>query len=468
MAQQQDATQTAHQQQATHVHEALQATFVTGKTRDLSWRRQQLRALQALLNDHETAITDALHTDLGKCRAESIVAEVGFLQADLRHTLKHLERWNKPRRVSTPMVAWPGKSYQYPEPLGVVLIIGAWNYPLQLLLAPFIAALAAGNCAVLKPSELAAATSALVARLLPEYLDSDAVRVVEGGKDETSALLALPWDHVFYTGGEAVGKIVMAAAAKHLTPVTLELGGKSPCVVDTSTHLAVAARRIVWGKWMNAGQTCIAPDYVLVEAGLLPALVGAIKSEIIAQYGDSALANADYSSIINARHLQRLQGYLADQTLEYGGEVDEQACRMAPALVVNPAPESSLMQEEIFGPILPIVAVDTMEEAMGFINARPKPLALYLFTDDKHLEERVLANTSAGSVCINDTMMFMTNPNLPFGGVGNSGMGSYHGQAGFDTFSHLKTVMRRAFAFDVPFRYAPYSDLKLKILRKLL
>ncbi|MCU7553229.1 aldehyde dehydrogenase family protein [Alteromonas sp. ASW11-19] len=468
MADQQDASLTAHQQQATQVQQALRATFAAGKTRDLSWRRQQLRALQALLNEHESEITEALHADLGKCRSESIVAEVGFLQADIKHTLKHLERWNKPRRVSTPMVAWPGKSYQYPEPLGTVLIIGAWNYPLQLLLAPFIAAVAAGNCAVLKPSELAAATSALVARLIPAYLDNDAVQVVEGGKDETSALLAMPWDHVFYTGGETVGKIVMAAAAKHLTPVTLELGGKSPCVVDTSTHLAVAARRIVWGKWMNAGQTCIAPDYVLVEAGLLPALVAAIKSEIIAQYGESALTNNDYGSIINARHLQRLQSYLAEQTLEYGGEVDVSACRMAPTLVVNPAPDSALMREEIFGPILPIVAVDTMEEAMGFINARPKPLALYLFTDDKHLEERVLANTSAGSVCINDTMMFMTNPNLPFGGVGSSGMGSYHGQAGFDTFSHLKTVMRRAFAFDVPFRYPPYTDLKLKILRKLL
>ena len=448
--------------------ESLNTTFRSGKTRALSWRKAQLNALAALVEENQQQIAEALEKDLGKCQAESYTSEIGFLLGDIRHTLKHLSGWSKPRKVSTPVVAWPGKSFRYPEPLGTVLIIGAWNYPFQLVLAPYIAALAAGNCAVLKPSELAANTSAMLAELIPKYLDGDAVRVVEGAKEETTALLALQWDHIFYTGGEAVGRVVMSAAAKHLTPVTLELGGKSPCLVDSRTHLAVSARRIVWGKWMNAGQTCIAPDYVLVEKGLLPAFMEAITEELKKQYGDNPLQSDDYGNIINPRHLARLKSYLEGQDIALGGEVDDIANAMAPTMVVDPAKDSALMQEEIFGPILPVITVDSMDDAIAFINDRPKPLALYLFTDDKHLEDRVLSSTSAGNVCINDTMMFMANPELPFGGVGNSGMGSYHGQAGFDTFSHLKTVMRRSFLFDAAFRYAPFSDLKLKILKKFL
>lgn len=447
---------------------SLKTTFQSGKTRALSWRKAQLNALAKLVEDNQQAIADALERDLGKCQAESYTSEIGFLLSDIKHTLKHLSKWSQPRKVGTPLVAWPGKSFQYPEPLGTVLIIGAWNYPFQLVLAPYIAALAAGNCAVLKPSELAETTSALLAELIPKYLDGDAVKVVEGGKEETTTLLAMQWDHIFYTGGEVVGKVVMSAAAKHLTPVTLELGGKSPCLVDSRTHLAVSARRIVWGKWMNAGQTCIAPDYVLVEKGLLPAFLDVIADELKKQYGENPLQSDDYGKIINSRHLMRLQGYLEGHDLALGGEVNETDNKMAPTIVVDPAKDSDLMTEEIFGPILPVITVDSMDDAITFINDRAKPLALYLFTDDKHLEERVLSQTSAGNMCINDTMMFMTNPELPFGGVGNSGMGSYHGRAGFDTFSHLKTVMRRAFIFDAAFRYAPFSDFKLKILKKFL
>lgn len=446
----------------------LSAVFATGKTRSLDWRREQLTALETLINDNEALLKKALETDLGKCDMEAWASEIGFLLNDIAHTRKHLGNWSAPRKVSTPLVAWPGKSYQLPEPLGTVLIIGAWNYPLQLTLAPYIAALAAGNCAVLKPSELAPATSEIIATLIPKYLDSSTVAVVEGGKDQSTALLACKWDHIFYTGGEQVGKIVMRAASEHLTPVTLELGGKSPCLVDKRADLKVTARRIVWGKWMNAGQTCIAPDYVLVEKAHLNDLVAALKKELKKQYGETPLSSPDYGKIINARHLRRLQSYLEDITVHCGGEVDDIQLGMSPALVVDPPADSALMQEEIFGPILPILTVASLDDAIEYVRARPKPLALYLFTNDSDVQQRVLEQCSSGSACVNDTMLFMTNPALPFGGVGNSGMGSYHGQAGFDTFSHLKSVMRRGFSFDVAFRYPPYTSMKQRILKKLL
>jgi aldehyde dehydrogenase (NAD+) len=448
--------------------EQLRTSFKSGRTRTLEWRKAQLKALKRMLVENQHDILMALKVDLGKCETESIVSEQGFLLSDIDHTLKHLSKWMRPRSVSTPLVAWPGKSFRQPEPLGTVLIIGAWNYPLQLLLAPYIAALAAGNCAILKPSELAEETSHLIARLIPKYMDINCVTVIEGGKEETTALLACRWDHIFYTGGEAVGKIVMRAAAKHLTPVTLELGGKSPCIVDKNTNLNVTARRLVWGKWMNAGQTCIAPDYVLVESGFEHQLIDAIKQEVTKQYGKNPLLSKDYGNIINYRHLARLKRYLEGANTIYGGEVDETRPAMAPTLVLTPTSDANVMQEEIFGPILPIVTVANINEAIDFINARPKPLALYAFSDDDSVLDTIIAQTSSGSVCTNDTMLFMTNPELPFGGVGDSGMGSYHGRAGFDTFSHIKTVMKRSFAFDVPFRYAPFSKLKLALLKRFL
>ncbi len=447
---------------------SLQTSFKSGKTRSLEWRKSQLDALKRLLIENEKEILHALHQDLGKSESEAYVAEHGFLLSDIKHTQKHLNKWMQPRKVSTPLIAWPGKSFQQPEPLGTVLIIGAWNYPLQLLLAPYIAALAAGNCAVLKPSELAVETSAIVAKLIPQYMDTSCVEVIEGGKEESSALLACKWDHIFYTGGEAVGKIVMSAAARHLTPVTLELGGKSPCIVDSSTNLKITARRIVWGKWMNAGQTCIAPDYVLVVKGFEQKLIDAIKKELKSQFGKNPFSSKDYGNIINTRHLHRLQGYLDGVNVVYGGDINEARPAMTPTLVLDPAKDSAIMQEEIFGPILPIVPVASIDEAIGFINDRPKPLALYAFSDDDKVLNNIIEKTSSGSVCTNDTMIFMTNPELPFGGVGNSGMGSYHGQAGFDTFSHVKTVMKRAFALDAPVRYAPFSKFKLSLLKKFL
>ena len=446
----------------------LRSRFHQGVTRPLAWRKQQLQQLRKLLTDNEQAISAALHADLGKCHSEAWLSETGFLLSDIDHTLSHLNKWSKPRRVSTPLVAQPGNSYMQPEPKGVVLIIGAWNYPLQLTLAPLVAAIAAGNCAVLKPSELAAHTDKLIAELLPAYLDRDCFAVVQGGVEPTTALLAEQFDHIFYTGGEAVGKIVMRAAADYLTPVTLELGGKSPCVVDSDTNLRVTADRIVWSKWMNAGQTCVAPDYVLVEKAFVPKLLDAIKDSLQRFYGDDPRQSQDYGRIINLRHFERLQGYLEGQNVVHGGQTDPESRYFSPTIVLEPDWYSPVMQQEIFGPILPIVSIEHIADAAAFINQRPKPLAMYIYSNQSQLSEQLIAQTSAGSVCVNDGMMFMANPGLPFGGVGNSGMGAYHGQFGFDTFSHLKAVMKRRFILDIPLRYPPFSDSKLSILRKLL
>lgn len=450
------------------VFERLQQSYVLGKTKTFAWRKAQLEALQRMLSENEAAFVEALNADLGKSEAEAFTTEIGFLLSDIQHTKKHLRQWMKARKVSTPLLAQPARSSLQPEPLGTVLIIGAWNYPVQLTLAPYVAALAAGNCALLKPSELAPASSALMASLIPRYLDGDAVAVVEGDKDVASELLSLPFDHIFYTGGEAVGKIVMAAAARNLTPVTLELGGKSPCVVDANTDITTTARRIVWGKWTNAGQTCIAPDYVLVERSCADALIDKLGKEIIRQFGNQPLQSKDYGRIVNERHLTRLKQYTEGHEIVIGGQLDEAQRKLAPTVILNPDIDTPVMQEEIFGPVLPVIEVSSVSEAIDFIKRRHKPLAAYLFSESPSMQQQFVEEVSAGSVCINDTMMFMANPQLPFGGVGNSGMGRYHGKFGFDTFSHLKSVMKRSFWFDVAIRYAPSSARKRFLLKKLL
>ncbi|MDO6692291.1 aldehyde dehydrogenase family protein [Aliiglaciecola sp. 3_MG-2023] len=447
---------------------AIREVFASGYTKEYAWRVEQLKQLELLIHEKQGVLLEALAADLGKCKTEAWISELGFVLSDIKHTLKHLKKWMKPRKTSTPMGAQPGKSYVLPEPLGTVLIIGAWNYPFQLLLAPLVAAIAAGNCAVLKPSELAENMSKLLSEVIPEYLDNNAFAVVEGAVDETTELLAQRFDHIFYTGGEAVGKIVMAAAAKHLTPVTLELGGKSPCIVDSTASIDVTAARIVWSKWMNAGQTCVAPDYVLVDKSIADQLLVAIENKITAFYGESTEASKDYGKVINQRHFQRLANYLEDQKVVFGGRQNIQTGYFEPTLVLNPPLDSDLMQQEIFGPILPIITLDSMHQAIPFINERSKPLALYLYSNNDEYKKKVLLQTSAGNVCINDGFMFMTNPNLPFGGVGNSGMGSYHGRAGFDGLSHLKTVMERSFKFDVSLRYPPFNKLKLSLLKRIL
>lgn len=448
--------------------EQLRDTFASGDTKDYEWRVEQLNQIIRMTKEQQDKLIAALHADLGKCKTEAWTSEIGFIVGDAQHTLKHLKKWMKPRKVSTPIAAQPGKSYQLAEPLGTTLIIGAWNYPFQLVFAPLIAAIAAGNCAVIKPSELAPETSKLIAKMVPEYLDTNAITVVEGAVDETTELLKQHFDHIFYTGGEVVGKIVMRAASENLTPVTLELGGKSPCIVDSTADVDVAAARIVWSKWMNAGQTCVAPDYILVEKEFSSQLIAAIQSKVAAFYGADIQNSKDYGRIVNERHFDRLVSYLEDQNVVYGGDSDIQTKYLSPTIVLDPDLESPIMQQEIFGPILPIITVDSISSAIPFVNQRAKPLAMYLYTNDSDFEKKVLTQTSAGSMCVNDGFMFMVNPELPFGGVGNSGMGNYHGQFGFDTFSHLKTVMKRSFKFDVSLRYPPFSNFKLTLLKKLL
>lgn len=446
----------------------LRATFETEKTMSLAWREQQLRALERMMTEREQEILDALNEDLAKHPFEAWFTEVSYVAGSAAYSRRHLRKWTRRRRVPTPLAGLPGRSWLQPEPLGVVLIIGAWNYPLQLTLAGMAAAIAAGNCVVLKPSELAPATSALTAKLVAEYLDGDAIRVVEGAVPETTALLELPWDHILYTGGGNVGRIVMAAAAKHLTPVTLELGGKSPCVVLPDADLETTAQRIAWGKFTNAGQTCIAPDYILADAETEKKLVPLLRDAVTGMFGDDPEASDSYGRIVNDRHFERLAAMLASGEVAIGGETNAATRYIAPTVLTGVAADSPAMREEIFGPILPIVRADDLEAAIRFIREGDKPLAAYIFTKDARAEQRFLEKVSSGNACVNDTMMFMAVHELPFGGVGASGMGNYSGEYGFRTFSHMKAVMKRGWWPDLDVRYAPFSDRKFRLLRKLL
>ena len=448
----------------------LRATFERGHTRPVPWRRAQLEGMLRLLEEGEAELIGALRDDLGRPETEAFAADIGHARGEIRYMLRHLDRWTRPRRVGLPITVMPGRGRVVPEPLGVVLVIAPWNYPVQLLLEPVAAAIAAGNAVVAKPSELAPACSAVLARLIPRYLDDKAVTVVEGGVPETTALLTQRFDHVFFTGSTRVGQVVMEAAARHLTPVTLELGGKSPAIVAADADLDVTARRLVFGKCLNAGQTCIAPDYVLAEASVRDLLVDRIVSTIEEFYGSDPSRSDSYGRIINATHLTRLESYLADHggTVVTGGAPDAEQRYLGPTVVVDPDPQSTLMQEEIFGPILPVLAVDGVDDAIDFINRRPKPLALYVFSESARTIDDVIARTSSGGVCVNHTLMHILPAELPFGGVGPSGIGAYHGRTGFDTFSHHKSVLQKPARPDPRLLYPPYTALKLKLVRKAL
>ncbi|MEV5094009.1 aldehyde dehydrogenase family protein [Streptomyces rochei] len=422
----------------------LRATFRTGRTKPVEWRTGQLRRLRALLTENGSDLEAALHADLGKSAAEAQRTEIGFTVREIDHTLDHLADWLRPEPAPVPAhlgadaTAWT----QY-DPLGVVLVIAPWNYPAQLLLAPVVGALAAGNAVVAKPSELAPATSAALARLLPRYLDTDAVAVVEGGIPETTALLVERFDHIFYTGNGTVGRIVMRAAAEHLTPVTLELGGKSPAFVDRDADLDTVAARLVAGKFLNAGQTCVAPDYVLTDpetaAALEPALVRAVE----AQYGTDPARSTEYARIVNERHFDRLTGLLDSGRVVVGGGSDRSRKYLAPTVLADVAPDAPVMREEIFGPILPIVTVPGLDEAIDFVNDRDKPLALYVFSESDGTRERFAAETSSGGLGHGLPLAHLTVSDLPFGGVGESGMGNYHGRYSIETFSHRKAVLKK-------------------------
>ncbi|MEU6385953.1 aldehyde dehydrogenase family protein [Streptomyces bauhiniae] len=422
----------------------LRGTFRTRRTKSVEWRKEQLRRLRAMLTEHGDDLAAALHADLGKSATEAHRTEIDFTVREIDHTLEHLDEWLRPEPAPVPAhlgddaTAWT----QY-DPLGVVLVIAPWNYPAQLLLAPMVGALASGNAVVAKPSELAPATSAALAELIPAYLDTDAVAVVEGGIPETTALLAQRFDHIFYTGNGTVGRIVMRAAAEHLTPVTLELGGKSPAFVDQDTDLDVVADRLARGKFLNAGQTCVAPDYVLTDPGTAPALEAALVRAVEGIFGTDPAASPEYGRIINERHFDRLSGLLDSGRVAVGGGSDRTHKYIAPTVLADVAPDAPVMREEIFGPILPIVTVPDLDAAVDFINDRDKPLALYVFTDSDSTRDRIAAETSSGGLGHGLPLAHLTVSDLPFGGVGESGMGNYHGRYSLDTFSHRKAVLSK-------------------------
>ncbi len=446
----------------------LRRAFETGRTRSFHWRMEQLRAIKAMCDERREEICDALNADVGKPPFEAYSHEVASAAGAAEYAMKHLKKWMAPKKVKTPLVTQPGSSAVHSEPLGVVLVISPWNYPFALCLVPIVGAIAAGNCVALKPSEVTPETSALLARLLPQYLDTSCVRVFEGGIPETTAILEEKFDHILYTGNGTVGRIVMSAAAKHLTPVTLELGGKSPVIINDDANLAVAAKRIAWGKWANAGQTCIAPDYVLAHRDIYDTFVAKLADTVRDFYGHDPQTSKDYGRVINARHHRRLVGLLDSGDIVIGGEADEADRYLAPTILKNVSPDSPVMRDEIFGPILPVLPVDDVNEAVRFINRRPKPLALYVFSEDANVSQDVTARTSSGATVVNHVVMHYVVPELPFGGVGESGMGAYHGRASFDTFSHQKAVLTKPTGMDPPIMYPPYNKLKEAILRRLM
>ncbi|MCW2657832.1 MAG: Aldehyde Dehydrogenase [Jatrophihabitans sp.] len=443
----------------------LRATFRSGRTRPIEWRLAQLEAVERMLAEREQDFADALAEDLGRPAVEAWLADLAPVTNESAHARKRLRSWMRPTRVPVPLSLMPGKAWYQYEPLGVALVIGPWNYPVHLVLAPLVAALAAGNCAVLKPSEHTPTVSATLRRIVPEYLDRDAVVVVEGDAATTQALLDQGFDHCFFTGGPEIGKAVMAGAAKHLTPVTLELGGKSPVIVADDARVKVAARRIAWAKLLNSGQTCVAPDYVLVDRKVRDLFVDELTKAITTFGGKHDVM----LPLVNARHAARIASLVdsAGGTTVHGGASDPTGKRAELTVIVDPDPDSALMREEIFGPVLPLVTIDSMDDAIAHVLQGPKPLSVYLFTEDRANENRVVAEISNGGTVINHLMYHLLVNELPFGGVGNSGMGAYHGKWGFETFSHRKSVVRKPTRPDPSLAYPPYTKLKQKIMRKV-
>ncbi|MFM6755413.1 MAG: aldehyde dehydrogenase family protein, partial [Dolichospermum sp.] len=416
-----------------------------------------------LVSDNKDAIIQALKADLHKPEFETYATEIGVTK-EIDYALKHINSWTKPKKATVPLEFFPYGAKIYPEPLGVVLIIGPWNYPFQLIISPLVGAMASGNCTIIKPSELAPHTSNLISELIEKYFAPEYITVIQGAVETSQQLLAQKFDHIFFTGGTAIGKIVMEAAAKHLTPVTLELGGKSPCIVDYDINLEHTAKRITWGKFINAGQTCIAPDYLLVDQKIKPELITALQKCLKEFYGENPATSPDYARIVHQKHFDRLVNLLQSGKIIVGGETKPEELYIAPTLLENVFLEDQVMQEEIFGPILPIIEYIDINEAISLIKSGSKPLALYLFSENKNLQKRILQETSSGGVCINDTVMQVGVSSLPFGGVGDSGMGSYHGKASFDTFSHYKSVLNNFLPWDINWRYAPYKG-KRSILK---
>jgi aldehyde dehydrogenase (NAD+) len=433
----------------------------TGATRSVEWREGQLNSLRAMMTDRAEDFYASLWTDLRRNRTDADLSDVKYMITEADHALAHLRDWMKPVPISTPPMFTPSDAQVRFDPLGVGLIIGTWNYPVMLTLSPLIAAISGGNAAVIKPSEVGPATADVIARFMPEYLDRDAFSVVLGGVTETTALLQQQWDHIFFTGGTTVAKVIMTAAAKQVTPVVLELGGKSPAIVHSSADLRVATRRITQGRWNNAGQTCTAPDYVLVFKDVAEPFLEHLKETLLQFYGGDTQKSPDYGRIINTRHFDRLTALLASGTVYHGGQHDRADKFIAPTVLVNVSPDSPVMQEEIFGPILPVLEVDSVEQVINFVNARPSPLGLYLFAEDQLVAEQILNETTSGDAVINDCTIHPLIPDFPFGGVGNSGMGKYHGEWGFRAYTNARGVLNHSTKMDPDVRYPPYSRKKL-------
>jgi aldehyde dehydrogenase (NAD+) len=450
----------------TELIEQQRIFFNSNQTKEISFRIEQLKKLNQLMVQYEAEMIHAIYQDFGKSEFDVYTAEFAILYSDISVALKNLKKWSKWKRVRTNMTNFPAKSYIVPEPFGVSLVIGAWNYPYQLSLAPVIAALAAGNSAILKPSELPENTSKVMAKMINDNFDPRILKVVEGGVEITTELLANKFDKIFFTGSVPVGKVVYQAAANHLTPVTLELGGKSPAIVAADCDLDVTVKRLVWAKFLNAGQTCIAPDYIYVDAKIENIFLAKLEAEI--ERSAFSIENGNYVRIINDRNVQRLAKLIDQSKIYFGGKINEKERIIEPTILTSCNFECPSMQEEIFGPILPVLRYTSLDEAISIIKSQPKPLALYLFTNDRSIKTKVTNELSFGGGAINDAIMHITNHYLPFGGVGDSGIGSYHGEAGFKTFSHYKSMLEKPLRFEPNLKYSPHTESKLKWIKRLL
>ncbi|MBX3709186.1 MAG: aldehyde dehydrogenase [Gammaproteobacteria bacterium] len=443
--------------------------FASGSTLPIKFRIEQLNKLKILLQQHESEITEALKKDLNKIEMEAVVTEIIFVAKEIEFIIKNLPKWAKPTKVSSPFpLCWPGRSAIHYEPYGSVLIIGPWNYPFMLVMSPLVGAICAGNCAVVKPSEIASYTQDVLTKLINNYFSPEYIVAIKGGHQEVSQLLKEKFDYIFYTGGTQVGKIIMQAAAEQLTPVTLELGGKSPCIVDETIDFSFAARRIMWAKLLNAGQTCLAPDYILVHQTCKAALIKELKVAATLFYSDDPANHASYGRIINKKHFERIIKLMQKGNILLGGKANETDLYISPTLIDGVDWSDSIMQEEIFGPILPILTYENMDEVIQTINTHPKPLSLYLFTKNKNTEHSILNRVTFGGGCINDCLLHIVNYHLPFGGVGASGIGAYHGKYSFETFSHRKSIYKKRFLLDFSIQYPPYTETKLTWFKRLM
>jgi aldehyde dehydrogenase (NAD+) len=434
---------------------------------NIAYRKEALIKLLNVIITHENEIIEALYSDFRKPAFEAVLTETNYVISELKDTIKNLHKWAKPKRVFPSILNFPSTDYIYKEPYGKVLIIAPWNYPFQLALCPLISAVAAGNQVVLKPSELTPKTSEIITKIITKTFPVNYVEVMEGGLEVSQKLLSQRWDYIFFTGSVPVGKIVAKAAAENLTPVTLELGGKNPCIIDNTANLKLAAKRIVWGKFINAGQTCIAPDYILIQKDMKNHFMEFMKLEITKAYGENPKLSPDYARIINPKNWLRLANMIEENKVIFGGQTDIEDCYISPTLIDESSMDSLIMKDEIFGPLLPILSYENDAEINTIISKYEKPLSLYVFTEDKKFAQKIIKHYSFGGGCINDTVVHFSNSRLPFGGVGHSGIGAYHGRLSFDTFSHKKAIVKKANWLDLPMRYAPYKD-KLKSIQKLL